>query len=183
VEKFHGELSVTLPLTTVPAAVEAVRLRVRSQGCLEDELCYPPTEQQLDVALPRAASGPSIAAADLSSPGSAVPPVSAVVFGGGESPALPAEEAFVFEAIAYDPVTLLVRFTAQPGYYLYRDKFEFEVAGSGNVAVAGVELPDGVIKDDPEFGPVPVYFGQTEIPVRLSRAAGPAAPVTLMARF
>jgi thiol:disulfide interchange protein DsbD len=183
VEKFHGELSVTLPLTTVPAAVETVKLRVRSQGCLEDELCYPPTEQHTEVALPRAAPGPSIVAADLSDPGLAAAPGSSLAFGAGGSPALPADEAFVFEAIAYDPVTLLVRFTAQPGYYLYRDKFEFEVAGSGNPAIAGVQLPDGVIKDDPEFGPVPVYFGQTEIPVRLSRAAGPAAAVALTARF
>jgi thiol:disulfide interchange protein DsbD len=183
VEKFHGELSVTLPLTTVPAAVETVKLRVRSQGCLEDELCYPPTEQHTEVALPRAAPGPSIVAADLSDPGLAAAPGSSLAFGAGGSPALPADEAFVFEAIAYDPVTLLVRFTAQPGYYLYRDKFEFEVAGSGNPAIAGVQLPDGVIKDDPEFGPVPVYFGQTEIPVRLSRAAGPAAAVALTALF
>ena len=53
VEKYHGELIVTLPLDSVAAGVEAVKLKVRSQGCLENVLCYPPTEQLLIVSLPR----------------------------------------------------------------------------------------------------------------------------------
>jgi len=53
VEKYHNELIVTLPLDSVAAGVEAVQLKVRSQGCLENELCYPPTDQLLIISLPR----------------------------------------------------------------------------------------------------------------------------------
>ena len=54
VEKYHRELVVKLPLESVPPGVDAVQLEVRSQGCLENELCYPPTGQSLLVSLPAA---------------------------------------------------------------------------------------------------------------------------------
>lgn len=44
VEKYHGRLTVTVPLESVPPGSDTIELRVRSQGCLENELCYPPTE-------------------------------------------------------------------------------------------------------------------------------------------
>jgi thiol:disulfide interchange protein DsbD len=93
------------------------------------------------------------------------------------------DEAFVYEAIAFDPDTALLRFTARPGYYLYREKFDFRVSGARGFAVRAVELPEGVTKDDPEFGPVPVYYGQVEVPLHFTRPPGPAAEITLVADF
>ena len=171
VEKYYRELAVTIPLVSVEPGVESLELNIRSQGCLEDELCYPPSNQKVTVELP-----PAGAAGGLEVSGNGL-------LGGYKPPALSAEDAFVFESIGLDAETALVRFTAQPGYYLYRDKFEFDVSGADGLSVRAVELPAGVVKDDPEFGPVPVYFGQVEIPVRLDRAAGPAAEVTLAAKF
>jgi thiol:disulfide interchange protein DsbD len=181
VEKYHGELRVTLPLESVAPGVEAVELVVRSQGCLENELCYPPTEQTLRVALPapEAALGPGLLADPL-----AVAPAAGLLGEGAAAPALLPEEAFVYEAIAFDSDTALVRFTAQPGYYLYVDKFRFDArAEGGAVGIRGVEWPEGVIKDDPEFGPVPVYFGQVEVPVHFDRQAGPSLDMVLEADF
>ena len=50
--KFHDRLTVTLPLESIAPGVELVSLKVRSQGCMEDVFCYPPTEQLLVVNLP-----------------------------------------------------------------------------------------------------------------------------------
>jgi len=50
--KFHAGLTVTVPLEYVAPDVERVSLKVRSQGCMEDVFCYPPTEQLLVVNLP-----------------------------------------------------------------------------------------------------------------------------------
>ena len=93
------------------------------------------------------------------------------------------EEAFVYESIGYSADTALVRFTAQPGYYLYVDKFEFRLIGDDGFVIRDVELPDGVIKDDPEFGPVAVYYGQVEVPVRFNRPAGAINFTALEADF
>jgi thiol:disulfide interchange protein DsbD len=182
VEKYHQELAVTVPLESVPPGVEAIQLKVRSQGCLENELCYPPTEQLLIVSLPREALMPDSAPGLLADPAPTLDQPGSLLAGDRQK-ALQAEEAFVYESIGYSADTALVRFTAQPGYYLYRDKFEFGVSGDSGFMVRDVELPAGVIKDDPEFGPVEVYFGQVEIPVRFNRPAGEVRDISLDAAF
>jgi thiol:disulfide interchange protein DsbD len=182
VEKYRGELVVSLPVVERPPGLDSVELRVRSQGCLDKELCYPPTEQVVTVDLPPAAAPPAGAVSDPLGglPGALSPGADLL---GRSDAALAPEEAFVYEAIALDADTALVRFTAQPGYYLYKDKFNFRVEGLQGISVRGSELPPGVIKDDPEFGPVPVYYGQIEVPVDFVRPAGDAIDVALQADF
>jgi thiol:disulfide interchange protein DsbD len=171
VEKYYDELVVIVPLVSIEPGIENVQLNVRSQGCLEDELCYPPSAQTVQVKLPPAGEG-----ADMSV--SADPLLS-----GYEPPALAAEEAFVYESIGLDGETALVRFTVQPGYYLYVDKFEFSVTAGEGFSVRDAQMPEGVIKDDPEFGEVPVYYGQVEIPVLINRPAGAETEIALEAKF
>ncbi len=213
VEKYTGKIKVHIPLERVMPGLDGFQLRVRSQGCLQDVLCYPPTEQVVLVGLPAETSGEgpvdgpgNVLGLDATNDSGAQmdpapveahhaldelnaalsPPVNSVLDiaeNAAEAPALEAEQAFVYEAIGLSAETVLVRFTAQPGYYLYRNQFEFEVADDSGFSVRSVELPEGVIKDDPEFGPVPVIYDQVEIPVRLNRPAGPAQTVTLLARF
>jgi thiol:disulfide interchange protein DsbD len=178
VEKYHHELTVVVPLESVAPGLAEFELRVRSQGCLENELCYPPTEQVLQLSLPP--SSPDPLSGLVGSPASGQ--IDSIL-GRAEADALQPDEAFVYEAIAYSPDTALVRFTPQPGYYLYVDKFDFRVSGVDGFEIQAVELPEGVIKDDPEFGPVPVYLSQVEIPVRFKRPGGPEVVITLEADF
>lgn len=175
--KFHGRLTIGVPLKEAPPGVNLISLKVRSQGCLEDVLCYPPTEQLLLVNLP--VSPQASAIISLPQPASLL----AEVFEQPLSSPLPPDQAFVYEAIGLSPDTILVRFTAQPGYYLYRDKFAFRVVGNNGFVVRDVTLPRGTIKDDPEFGPVEVYFGQIEVPVRVNRPAGQEQTITLEADY
>ena len=216
VEKYTGKITVYIPLLQAPAGLNGFQLKARSQGCLEDVLCYPPTEQVVLVGLPASSSvdllesddGSDGVNADDAAPlmddapaqsgalselkaavNSSASPLSgeSVVAGYAEEkagkPALEAELAFVYEAIGLDAETALVRFTAQPGYYLYRDQFAFRVVAGDGFDVRDVELPEGVIKDDPEFGLVPVFFDQIEVPVRFNRPAGPSQEITLQADF
>ncbi len=182
VEKYHHQLKVTIPLLSVAPGVRAVQLNVRSQGCLENELCYPPTEQLLLVSLPQGRASPDLLAGMASDPLAELGQMDPVLADPAGS-ALPPQEAFVYEVIGLSAETALVRMTPKPGYYLYRDKFEFQVLGDQGFVIREVDLPKGVIKDDPEFGAVPVYFDQAEIPVRFNRPAGPAMDLTLEAGF
>jgi len=165
--------------------VKAVQLKVRSQGCWEKVLCYPPTEQILLVSLPQdlAASGPLTGLVEDPLAGIAGMGEADPVFGLSNDQALPPEQAFVYESIGESADTALVRFTVQPGYYLYLDKFDFRIIGDDGFVIREVALPDGVTKDDPEFGSVPVYYGQIEIPVKFNRPAGPAVNIVLEADF
>jgi thiol:disulfide interchange protein DsbD len=185
--KFTRRVEMGLPLAVIPDGVTELTLNIRSQGCLDGVLCYPPTEQSVSVTLPPA--GPARALADpVPSPAPGTGSPLDELLGAGArgpasgAPALPPEQAFRYEAIPGDAGTILVRFTAAPGYYLYRDHFAFRVSGSDAVTLGPVTLPEGTLKDDPEFGVVPVIFDQVEIPVRVNRlAAGPEARVMLEA--
>ncbi len=183
--KFHDRLTVGLPLVSIAPGIELISLKVRSQGCMEDIFCYPPTEQLLVVNLPPPAEGlisaaPSQSASNLADAFNLTSTGQDDVF---TKPALRADEAFVYEAIGLSAETVLVRFTAQPGYYLYRDKLAFRVMGDNGFEVSGVDLPEGTIKDDPEFGSVEVYFGQIEVPVHIQRPAGPQQTISLEADY
>lgn len=177
--KFHQHLSITLPLENVDPGIREITLRVRSQGCLESVLCYPPTEQTVRVTLPAEV-------APLGDPLGLALHDPLQLFNeaaDGKAEALAAADAFRYEAIGLSSETILVRFTVNQGYYLYRDKFEFRVLDNPAFIVREVSLPPGTIKDDPEFGPVPVYYGQVEIPVRLNRPAGPEQNIVLEADY
>ncbi len=178
VVKYHDRLTIVLPLDYVPAGVDVLSLRVQSQGCLEDVLCYPPTEQLLLVNLPAPILGDILKPTGLGDMGGVLgqDPV-------GHQSALLPEEAFTYEAIGLSAETILVRFTAQPGYYLYRDKFAFKVVGDNGFEVREAVFPAGVSKDDPEFGTVEVYFGQIEVPVRVNRPAGAEQSISLEADY
>jgi thiol:disulfide interchange protein DsbD len=182
VEKYHGILTVTIPLDSVAPGVEAVQLKVRSQGCWENVLCYPPTEQLLLVSLPPDSAAASPLVGLLDNPVTGLAQADSV-FAQDNGQALAPEEAFVYESIGESADTALVRFTIQPGYYLYLDKFDFRLIGDDSFVIREVVLPDGVLKDDPEFGSVPVYYGQVEIPVKFNRPAGPTGSITLEADF
>jgi len=175
--KFHGRLTVSLPVTA--PGMDLLQLEVRSQGCLEGVLCYPPTVQKLTVDRSAFVGAVDEPLRDL---------VGDPSFGHStrlidEKRSLPPGDAFRYEAIGLNADTILARFNVQPGYYLYVDKFAFRVVGAPGFAVRGFALPEGTVKDDPEFGPVPVIYGEAEIPVQLNRPAGPQGPLVLEADF
>ncbi len=178
--KYHDRLTVGLPLVSVPPGINNISLKVRSQGCLENVLCYPPTEQLLVVNLPALAQKPAqLSIADVFNK----PLAGLGQDSGYKEAALPPDDAFVYEAIGLSAETILVRFTVQPGYYLYKEKFAFRVLGDNGFEVREVVLPQGTIKDDPEFGQVEVYYGQIEVPVRVNRPAGQEQNIRLEADY
>jgi thiol:disulfide interchange protein DsbD len=87
------------------------------------------------------------------------------------------EVAFKFSARAVDANTLEARWQIVDGYYMYRDKFKFELVGG---ALGSPVLPAGKMKDDENFGRVEVYRNDVRIQLPLERSAGTTA-VTLKA--
>ena len=204
VVKYHDLLTVTIPFDSIADSLGVMSLKVRSQGCLENVLCYPPTEQIVLVSLPPMPVKPTpnpapepdlpeskLAETDLSGSEPASSQLDEFKQPGdllGQNtaslePALPADEAFIYEAIGLSADTILVRFTAQPGYYLYRDKFSFRIADDSGFEVHEASFPTGKIKDDPEFGPVEVFYGQIEVPVSVNRPAGQELSISLEADY
>ncbi len=171
VETYRGELNAVLA-GRAQAGSDRVSLKVKYQGCADAGICYPPQTRVLSVRLPPAASDPAVGLA------TGLPRANA---GGlpsfGKKPAagavdalpLPQEQAFAFEAIAFDGNQLLLRFTPAPGYYVYRDRTSMTLDGAPGIGLQPARWPKGVAHRDEHFGEVVVYFDQAEVPVPLTR--------------
>lgn len=175
-ETYRGQVRVRAPLLAV-SADGRIEFRVRSQGCADLGLCYPPRMEMVSLQVDPAVVRP---VADASGLRDLLGPATGVRGGlpGMDAGALPPEQAFAFDAIATGPATVLVRARAAPGYYLYRDQFGFALDAQG-FEVVQAELPPGEAITDESFGDTHVYFGEVEIPLHLARPAGPAQRLTL----
>ena len=87
------------------------------------------------------------------------------------------EVAFKFSARALDANTLEARWQIADGYYMYRDKFKFELAGA---TLGAPQLPPGKMKQDEYFGKVETYLKDVRIALPIQRTPG-ATSVTLKA--
>ncbi len=81
-------------------------------------------------------------------------------------PPLLVDQAFPFKAWASNNHSVIVRWEIQPGYYLYRDKFQFTVS-HGEVQLGPANFPPAVEKSNSILGKYWAYKGITriEIPV------------------
>ncbi|WP_296281955.1 protein-disulfide reductase DsbD [Pseudoxanthomonas sp.] len=179
VETYRGELLATLPGQPT-ASTDRVTLKIKYQGCADAGICYPPQTRTLTVALPPAA-------------GEAFVPLGSGALAGGllgqkpqagmDALPLPEEQAFAFEAIAFNGNELLLRFTPARGYYVYRDRTSMALEGAPGIALQAPRWPTGKAHRDAHFGEVTVYFDQAEVPVPLRRENAKAAQATLRVTF
>jgi len=79
------------------------------------------------------------------------------------------EIAFKFSARAIDANTLEARWQIADGYYMYRDKFKFEVVGA---TLSKPNLPAGKVKDDETFGRVETYSKDVRITLPIQPKPG-----------
>ena len=74
------------------------------------------------------------------------------------------EQAFRLSARALDPTAVEVQFRIADGYYMYRDKFRFAVAGN-DAKLGEPQFPPGLRKKDQFFGEVETYRKQVAVKV------------------
>jgi len=163
---YRDRFYVSIPYTvgsTRPASVELV---IKSQGCADIGICYPPQTWRETVQLADAAFAPKSAAPALTLGG----------LGGSEF--LPVDEAFRPVLTALDGNTVEVAFQVTPGYYLYKDKMSVETT-SDRVQLGRLELPAGELKVDEWFGEMEVYHQDVFARLPLARATPEATTLEL----
>jgi thioredoxin:protein disulfide reductase len=79
------------------------------------------------------------------------------------------EAAFRFSAQLVNPGTIEVRYAIADGYYLYRDKFHFQLA-PGESKAGDIKFPPGKIKHDPLFGKVETYRRSVKVIIPIGAA-------------
>lgn len=78
------------------------------------------------------------------------------------------EEAFQLDLSAKDAQSIQSNFTVVPGYYLYKARIKFVLAPGTLAEIANIELPNGEIKDDKNFGKMEVYHHDFKAKINLS---------------
>ena len=79
------------------------------------------------------------------------------------------EAAFRFSAQLVNSGTIEVRYAIADGYYLYRDKFDFQLA-PGESKPGAIKFPAGKIKHDPLFGKVETYRKSVKVIIPIGAA-------------
>ncbi len=76
------------------------------------------------------------------------------------------DDAFKLKITAIDAQTVHANFTIAPTYYLYHDRIKFVTK---DATITAIELPQGEIKDDPNFGKMEVYHHDFVANIKLDK--------------
>lgn len=148
---YRDRFYVSIPYTVVGEAPATMDLVIKSQGCADIGLCYPPqTWTETVELLDRTPDGGKIQLGDIGTIGRFDS------FGGANDDFLPVDEAFQPILTALDGNTVEVAIRVAAGYYLYKDKISATV-DSDQVQLGKLELPAGEMKTDQYFGNMEVY--------------------------
>lgn len=176
IETYRGTIKVVVPIVKAPEQGGPLSISIRSQGCADVGVCYPPQTEHRQLTL--AAVNKPFSLGSLSNQLS-----SAFGFGDSEPEFLEVDDAFRFAAIATDAETISARWQIATGYYLYRHKFAFEISGGDGSKLAAYQLPKGEEKFDEFFGDIEVYHNLVEVTLPIERADSSATTLTLTAHF
>ena len=178
-EVYRGSFEVRMPLQRTAEGLAANRLPLilRSQGCADAGLCYPPQRWEAEAALPTTTGLLDRLRGSLSS--GTASPASA---GSGSDEFLPVDQAFRIDALADGPDKLRIRFAVTPGYYLYKNRLKVTTPGT-DVLLGAPSIPRGKDKTDEYFGTQEVFDADVVITVPVSRAAGAALELPVEVGF
>ena len=96
---------------------------------------------------------------------------------------LAADQAFQLTANTLDATSVELRWAIAPGYYLYRDKFQFSVLDAPSITISALETPAGEPKEDPYFGRQEVFHSGAAMVARLRRDSANAQTVRIKADY
>ncbi len=92
------------------------------------------------------------------------------------------EEAFIISAAAVSENVINVQWQIAEGYYLYKDKFQFSLQGD-DITITDVKLPEGKLKNDPDFGSVWVNYHAVDAKLKVQRKDVTASVVELLVKY
>ncbi len=165
-DEFFGDMHVfrNAALVRIPVLAPGpgtVDLQIRSQGCADIGLCYPPQTWTASVALAAAAPPAADNLSKLLGPRATDP-----------NAPLPAARVFRVSAELASPDLLRITWDIAPGYYLYRGSLKAESASPG-VRLGALSLPAGKPKEDEYWGKTEVYYEEAVAEASVTGQADP----------
>jgi thiol:disulfide interchange protein DsbD len=175
---YRNTLVVPVALSVENGAT-SLQLLAQYQGCADRGICYPPQKTTFDLKLPS-----PVASVEK------VDPVKQLLKGSSglklnlfEDDLLPPDQAFNFFASIKDDHTLHVNWQIADGYYLYREKVQFELINADGVTLGSYDIPRGAPKQDEAFGQVEIFHNELGFDLPVIRTTLSAQSITLQAKY
>jgi thiol:disulfide interchange protein DsbD len=160
---YREHFYVSIPYRIDGTRPPTMELIIKSRGCADMGICYPPQTWTETVALKQ--DNPAGGKLDL-----------ATVGHDNSSKFLPVDEAFAPSAIALNGSRVELSWRIAPGYYLYKHQFQV-TSKTESVGLGRLDLPDGTPKHDEFLGDVEVYHDNVTATLPVVRAT--PAPMDL----
>jgi len=170
--------TLKIPVTLLPDGVSSIKLLAQYQGCADRGICYPPQKKIFDITLPVAAPVANANPLEQLLKG---PPV--LKLNSTEDALLPAEQAFQFFATVKDANTVRVNWEIAKGYYLYREKIQFELINADGNQLGNYSIPVGTPAHDEEFGQVEIFHDELSFDLPIARKNTSAQTITFLAKY
>lgn len=167
---FRENFYVSVPYRLDGERPETMELVIKSRGCWDGGLCYPPQTWTETVALKQPAAD------DLSGLGGTNAGQSVASMAMHEF--LPVEEVFFPDLFVVDGNTVDVGLRIVPEHYIYEEKLAV-VSLSDNARVGQLDTPEGVVHFDEFFGEQVVYYDEAISRVTIQRATPEAMTLDL----
>ena len=183
-DEFFGKIGIyrnnaVVAIPVLEGDAKSILLTVTYQGCADLGVCYPPITKSvaLDISSIHKPSLVDSALNILSKAKIGMQSVVDKVTPISDEP-LPADEAFAFSIVAIDANTLMATWQIHSEYYLYNDKFFFDIKGA---EFGDIVFPKGKTKEDPLYGTVQVHKGELNVEIPLKNIQ--AQQVTFIVKF
>lgn len=184
VETYRKKVAVDIPITRTGGGSD-LKLTTISQGCADIGVCYPPQTQKVSFKLPAVESVQPLSSSSAKSDSfSALKKLGASLgLGGNNKEFLPPDEAFTFSSEVVNGNVLRASWNIADGYYLYRDKFKFEIRDANGITIGSANFPAGDIKVDEYFGEMEVFHDKVDAHLALMRTNLEKTDMTLIAKY
>ncbi len=102
--------------------------------------------------------------------------------GAGQPEFLDPDDAFILSAEVVSRDVVNVHWEIAEGYYLYQDIFKFSFQND-NISIVDVRLPEGKLKNDPDFGSVRVNYHEVDAQLTLQRSDEAVSITELVVKY
>lgn len=170
--------SLIIPVSLITEGATSIQLLAQYQGCADRGICYPPQKKTIDIILPVATPVTNANPLEL-----LVKKLPGLNLNSTEDELLPAEQAFQFFATVKDANTLHVNWEIAKGYYLYREKIQFELTNAEGNQLGAYAIPRGTPKHDEAFGQVETFYNELGFDLPIIRTNSSTNTITLQASY
>lgn len=184
VETYRKKAIIDIPFERT-GDIKKMTLTTVSQGCADIGVCYPPQTQTVSFNLPPAETLQTLTSSKPESSSFSTLKKIGASLGLMDSTEefLTPDQAFSFSSEVVDGNNIHVSWDIADGYYLYRDKFKFELRDANGITIGAANFPRGEIKNDEYFGDMEVFHDKVDSNIALLRTNLTATDITLVAKY